>query len=362
MSAVDRATEQASAPSQLREWRRLLGTLLLVLAPVLVLAGAVEGLAWCVGETVPMSMTSTWQDGAPDRIWRAGDGHSYLPYKLARVADLKPEIVVLGPSRANEFRGDLFAPYTFYNAGLTAWTFDQYRRFLDLVARDGYAPKVLVFNLDYWMFSAGFDHYWADRFDEKPPTHVSSLLRVIGQMREDPRRLWHVLPDTGRRHGLLALLSGEGFGADGSLSGRAGAPDAQRLLDDGTSAGTPPVALADRIEPEQVAKFDQFVALAKAKHVALVGVQLPYYQKILNGLNDNSEAGIWREFEGAEWQQRLAAAGVLFFDCADMPEYRDKPEYFIDSLDPDTRVVNQVTKLVLADPRMRSLLPKVAAQ
>ena len=97
--------------------------------------------------------------------------------------------------------------------------------------------------------------------------------------------------------------------------------------------------------------------MAKAKHIALIGIQLPYYGKILNGLNGNPRAGIWREFESAEWQQRFAASGVVFFDFADMPEYRDKPEYFINSLEPDARVVDHIMRLVMADPRVREWLP-----
>jgi hypothetical protein len=361
MSAI--SATQIACRSQLGEWRRFVSVLLLVLSPVIVCGAALEALAWRIGETMPASRTSQWQDRAPDRIWRGGDGHSFLTYKLARMADLKPEIIAVGPSRANDFRGDAVAPYSFYDAGLTGWTFDQYRRFLDLVARDGFAPRALIFNMDYWMFSAGFDHYFVNRFDEHPSTHVADLLRVAGQLRDDPLRLWRGMPSTDRVHGLYAVLAGEGFRADGSMLSHARTtPDAQRLLADGTAPGTPPVELQDHLAPEQIEKFDQFVALAKAKHVALIGIQLPFYEKILNGLNDNPQAGMWREFESASWRQRVAASGVVFFDFADMPEYRDKPEYFVDSLDPDGRVVDHVMRLVTADQRVRALLPKTAPE
>ena len=362
MSAVSGATGAAEGGSQLREWRRFLTVLLLVLSPSLAAGLALESFAWRIGETMPMASVSTWQDGAPGRLWRGGDGHSYLTYKLARVADLKPEVIALGPSRANAFGGDAFAPYSFYNAGLTAWTFDQYRRFVELTARDGYAPRVLVFNLDYWMFSAGFDHYWVDRFDEHPTTHVADLLRVVGQLGSDPASAWRLLVASDRIHGLYGLLAGSGFGADGSLPAAPATADPQRLLSDGTEAGVPPVELADRVAPEQVAKFDRFAALAKSKGIVLIGVQLPFYEKILNGLNGNPQAGIWREFASPERQQHMAAAGVLFFDFADMPEYRDKPEFFSNSLDPNGRLVGQVMQRVTADPRVQAVLPKAGAR
>jgi hypothetical protein len=168
------------------------------------------------------------------------------------------------------------------------------------------------------------------------------------------------LSATDRRHGLFALLTGEGFGPDGTLTPKPTTLDPARLQDDGTEAGTPPAVMAEHLSPEQTANFDQFVALAKSKHVALIGIQLPFYGKILDELNDDPQNGIWREFAGAEWRQHLVDAGVVFFDFADMPEYRDKPEYFIDSLDPDARLVGQVMRRVMADPRVKALLPKTA--
>lgn len=362
MSAVEGAAVPAAERSTLREWRRLIVVLLLVFSPLILAGAALEALSWRIGETMPLAMVSQWQDAAPGRVWRGGDGHSFLAYRVARIDDLKSDIIALGPSRANAFRGDGFAPYSFYNAGQTAWTFDQYRRFLELISRNGYAPRALVFNLDYWMFSSGFDHYWSSRFDPQPETHVANLLRVLGQLTTDPADLFRRLGRADRDHGLYTLLTGEGFGPDGVLTPpKPTTPDPQRLADDGTGAGVPPAVFADRIADEQVAEFERFVAAAKERHVALIGVQLPFYEKVLSGLNDAADAGIWREFQKDEWRQRLGAAGVLFFDFADMPDYRDKPDYFTDSLDPDPRLVGQVMRTVMADPRVRDLLPKAAA-
>jgi len=362
MSAVEGAEVPAAERSGLREWRRLIVSLILVFSPLLLAGATLEGLAWRIGETMPLAMASQWQDAAPGRVWRGGDGHSFLAYRVARIDDLKPEIIALGPSRANAFRGDGFAPYSFYNAGQTAWTFEQYQRFLDMIAHDGYAPRAVVFDLDYWMFSSGFDHYWASRFDPKPETHIANLLRVLGQLTTDPVDLLKRLGRTDREHGLFTLLTGEGFGPDGVLTPKPTTPDPQRLADDGTGAGVPPAVFADRIADEQVEAFERFVAAAKERHVALIGIQLPFYKKVLSALNDSPDAGIWREFQGDKWRQRLAASGVLFFDFADMPDYRDKPEYFTDSLDPDSRVVGQIMRTVMADPRVRDLLPKAAGQ
>ena len=358
MSAVETMTAPLPARSQFGEWGRFIAILVLVMSPLLLAGAALELLAWRVGETMSMPAIAAWQDDAPDRIWKGGDGHSYLTYKLARVAALKPEVVAVGPSRANGFRGDVFAPRSFYNAGQTTWTIEQDRRFLDLIARDGYAPRVLMFNLDYWMFAPGFDHYWSNRFDETPETHVANLMRVFGQLTKAPGDLLRRLPETGREHGLYALLTGEGFAADGTLPAKPTTPDAARLDGDGTEAGIPPAVMAEHMSPDQIAKFDEFAALARAKHVALVGVQLPFYKKIVDGLNADPQNGLWREFQSETWRKHLADTGVVFFDFADSADYRDKPEYFIDSLDPDARAVGNVMRQVTADPRVKAVLAK----
>jgi len=361
MLAADDAVASAAERSQFHEWWRFLSTLVLILSPALIALATLEGLAWWTGESMSVTAASKWQDGAPGRIWRGGDGHSFLPYKLARVADLRPEVLVLGPSRASQFSGKPFAPYSFYDAGQTAWTIEQYRRFLELITRDGYAPHVMVINLDYWMFSPGFDHYWGDRFDDTASPHIAGLLRLVGQLRDNPIALWRRLSAADRLQGLYAVLTGDGFRADGSMMEKPATADPQqRLSEDNAEVGVPPVVVADQMSPDQIANFDKLVALAKQKNVVLVAVQLPYYKKILNALNNNSDAGNWREFESAEWRKHLADSGVAFFDFADMPEYRDKPEYFVDSLDPDRRVVDHVSHLILADPRVATLLPQAA--
>jgi hypothetical protein len=363
MTAAHETAGHVMERSQLREWWRFVSTLVLILSPALVAFATLEGLAWWTGESMSVAAASKWQDSAQGLIWRGGDGHTYLPYKLARVADLKPEVLVLGPSRANQFNGKPFAPYSFYDAGQTAWTIDQYRRFIELITRDGYAPHVMVINLDYWMFSPGFDHYWGARFDDTPSSHIADLLRLVGQLRDDPLGLLRRLPKADRLQGLYAVLTGDGFRGDGSMVEKPSTGDPQQPLStDDIEVGIPPVVVADHMSPDQIANFDRLVALAKEKHIALIAVQLPYYKKILDALNDNPEAGNWREFESAEWRQRLANSGVLFFDSADMPEFCDKPEYFIDSLDPDARLVDHVSRLIVADRRTAPLLPQAAPE
>jgi hypothetical protein len=77
---------------------------------------------------------------------------AWCAYKVARASEVKPDLVYIGSSRGNSFRERMFAPYSFYNAALTAWTIDQMRVMLERLLRVS-SPRVAIISLDYWMFA-----------------------------------------------------------------------------------------------------------------------------------------------------------------------------------------------------------------
>jgi hypothetical protein len=350
------------ARGEAREWRRFVGMLLLALSPSLIVFGLVEAVAWRTGELMSPNAIARWQNEKPGRMWRGGDGRSYLTYKVARVRLLKPEVIMLGQSRARTFTAGDVKPYTFYNAGLTAWTFNQYRRFLELSTAGGYAPHVLFFNFDYWMFSKGFDDIWTTRFYEQPPTNAEAIKFVIDEWLKHPVTLIRRLPAADDLKGIYAILNGDGFGEDGSLISQGSYPaDPRRLDEDGTGVGIAPVQLDAGFADEQIAAFERFVAFAHSKNVTLIGIQVPFYKKILDGLNSDPRAGMWHEFRSDARRQYFESKGIIFFDFADMPEYRDKPQYFVDSLHPDRQIFHDFMQQILADPRVKAVLPNATA-
>jgi hypothetical protein len=337
--------------------------------PTLIATILVEAFAWRVGETASPDAIARWQSEKPERIWRGHDSRSYLTYKLAGVRLLKPEVLVLGESRAALFNGDDLRPYTFYNAGFIAWTFSQYLHFLRLIGSDGYEPRVLIFNLEYWMFSSNFDRHYASRFYTTPLTHADEIKSVIDELwprkwmlMRRPSAVVDLLSAADERKGIAAVLRGDGFRADGSLAVRGGlSADPKRLADDRIAIGKLPVQLDDGFAKDEVASFERFVAFAQAKKISLIGIQMPLYEKILDGLNSDPRAGIWREFRSEARRQYFDREAVLAFDFADMAEYRNKPQHFFDSVHPDAVIAHAVLQRVLADPRVKALLPKAAA-
>jgi hypothetical protein len=77
-------------------------------------------------------------------------------YKLALASVLKPEILVLGSSRANWLRGDVFTA-TFLNAGTAVHSLIEVRLFLESLFKI-HRPRIVIFALDDYWFNPGYQH------------------------------------------------------------------------------------------------------------------------------------------------------------------------------------------------------------
>ena len=336
-------------PEQQRlEARRLAWKIFLVSIPALFLLLALEILAWTLAETRSLEWNAAWQSQHPENSWRNGDGRSNLLFKVARIRHLSPEIVFAGSSRGNYFSEKSFRPYTFYSAGLTCWTFDHYRRFLELIIKDGYKPRIFIFNLDYWMFIEGFDKPWDERFYDKPVSHTSALKFVLTQFLKRPYELLRSLPNTRHFHGIYAILNKDGFLQDGSARPIQPTDDFTRLESDNDQPW-----LADHVSDIQKKSFEKFVASAKANDVKLIGIQLPYYRKLLNIIENNPKSGVWREFNGPDMASYFAKLDVEFYNYSDDAKYTTTPSYWLDLFHPAAPVVADIMARIrqgLPDP------------
>ena len=357
MSMVRQGAAASIPSSQIREALCFLGTILLILVPTFACLAGVEAIAWRVGETWSPAAIARWQSLAPGRMWRDLDGRSYLTYKVARIKLLRPQVIMLGQSRANLVNAGMMKPYTFYNSGQTAWTFDQYRRYLALITKDGYAPKALFFNLDYWMFVDGYDKNWNNAFSESAPTHLEDLKAIIDELATEPRVLLARLSVADNLKGLFAVRNGDGFKADGSMVALPVPSGPHHVDNDGIHVGNLPAVFGDHFDTDDVISFERFTAFARSMNIALIGIQFPFYAKVLNGLNGRAGAAEWRDFRSDARRRYFASNGVLFFDFADMPEYRNVPGDFYDSVHPALNVVQDVMRRVLSDDRVRAILP-----
>ena len=177
-------------------------------------------------------------------------------YRLAQIELRRPRFLVLGSSRVQRFRREMFcaSPHldSFYNSSGTITGVEDLEEFLGALPSD-YAPEILLIGLDSWWLNdstpAGSGRpLELDMSRDRGLTLDSrlfaygELLRAMASSRLTARDAWRVLSghdDGTRRFGLLSWVS-RGFTNDGSLR-----PITRTTPDDYFDRERPPVV--DRV-------------------------------------------------------------------------------------------------------------------
>ncbi|CAA6605833.1 hypothetical protein MTBLM1_70049 [Rhodospirillaceae bacterium LM-1] len=73
-------------------------------------------------------------------------------FKLERIRRLHPDLLVVGSSRATQFRAEMFPGISFYNAAMAATSFPEARTFINWML-PLYRPKVVLLTVDPWWFN-----------------------------------------------------------------------------------------------------------------------------------------------------------------------------------------------------------------
>jgi len=362
-------------------WRLCANLIKLIILPVALTCGFVEWIAWRIGDTKPPALIAQMQTDDPTLLW-GGAGQFFAPVKIAAAERQKPDIIVVGDSRSGQLRSAMFKPYSFYNCTMAAWTFEQDQIVLDRILQV-YTPKVVIFNLDYFMFSSAYEDHW-NRYAKMDLDyrHVDGLRAFLEGAAGKPLDTLSVLPGVtfGRKLnadgtwvlGSPAIRDGSStFRHDGSL-------DYSSLLRNtaGTNVkyllnvlGQVEAGSGTRIDPAQMRRLREFAGQAKQHGITLIGVQLPILQAALDILDAGqdfhqlsqfygSDMAIWRQFEGQETKALFQSMGVIFDDLARIPESAD-PRYFIDAAHPGEYAVLAAVVQMLKDPRARAALPEV---
>lgn len=298
-------------------------------------------------------------------------------FKQARTALLQPEVVFIGSSRGNSFRADMFRPYRFYNAAVTAWTIDQTRVMLDRMTRNA-SPKVAIIALDYWMFadqwatpmealrSMNFDSWWmykyrANRALLESIVRSPSVLpaRVVPLLRGQPKPTRENLDFLG----VDAMLHEVGFRPDGSFLQPAGSratPDFDKNYMGSVLSAFPG---GRRYDQKQGDALERLTALAQQRGVQLIAVQLPVAKSARDYLDNEKSyhrsAGLWRESHTEERRDILHELGVPYYDLSRL---LDDNTDFLDAAHPTEKAMIKVLLHLSEQPEIRAALPKLDTQ
>lgn len=342
--------------------------------------GAAEWAGFRTGVTLTPTQVAAAQESDKNILW-LGPLKDWAAYKLARIADRQPEVVMIGHSRCNQFRSAMFAPYSMYNACLSAWTPRQIYQMIDKATTISH-PKIIIFALDYFMFSEDYVKAYTVNatmdYSFGVKRHLHQLLTFLRNL-SDPRAMMATLaapepdiyhdPDTAEPVqsvlvGYEALRAKAGYRYDGSFLYPYGERlQAAEINKDAANYVGRSFSGAPAMSKEQIAWLRRIAALGKERGVRLVALQLPFFVPAIRFLDDDPRyhpyAGVWREFESDATRQTLRDLGIAFFDTMRDPVDEDERN-FVDPAHPNEGGdLALLLHLLVQEPTFREIFPRI---
>ena len=305
------------------------------------------------------------QRNHPEQIVLPYDLRHNAAFKLARMAQERPEVVWISTSRAGTFRADLFAPYSFYNLSFTAWTTGQTAELFERATRL-HRPRAAILSLDHFLFADRWEEWFAIKREmqyDHPLTYLrGSLLDFARTATRHPGTFRDYLTAPSAFVGTQSILHQEGFRNDGSyVYSPAHLADARsRYMNAETLAETLPRApgLSSWLKQPIV----RMAEIARERGVRLVGVQLPFIRSGVALLDREQNAangfGAWREFATEETRAWLRSLGGPLFDLARLT-MADEPSSFVDAYHLAEDGAARVMLHLLKNPDFRALFPRI---
>jgi hypothetical protein len=351
------------------EWRHFAKVLLLVIStPVILSCLLAKFAAWKMGDTIPFEEVALAQAKNPKLLYMPTRDVNVARYKLARVAQERPDILLMGESRGMSFRAAMFAPYSCYNLSVPASTMDAQLALLNRLP-EGYKPKAVFLNLDFFVLDSSYAGIhakyatpnlearpWTDYFEALHDSYLNLLTHPesISPRSHDPL---YGLPSIGSR----PAYSSYGMRSDGSFT-----LYANQLEEAGTTPPNfdvfvknpnMPLYPADHLDAFEVSKFEKFVRLTQDKGIALVCFQPPVFGPILREVRQTSRYRLLEDFEARAKQGYFDRLGVTFFDFIQFPPWSENSAYFMDPFHPLEVLDAEMVLKMSEDSRVKAILP-----
>ncbi|MBX9467207.1 MAG: hypothetical protein KL839_04885 [Rhizobium sp.] len=320
------------------------------------------------GEFVPAWMVARAQKaGIPLLVLQRYSDHNFS-LKVSAANAQRPEVLVLGSSRTNQWRSKHFYPYTFYNAGNISARINDLQAVLDRLTYD---PRVIIFSLDFFMFS----DRWAPHAENVAkndivfPSEAAYILRkLLRDITFGSAPYFPTLrePIYGQMAvGLQAAQLGNGFRSDGSYqygavySGKADGIVTPERAFERIELGKQPFMFGDSSDPGQKVAFLNFVNEAKSRGINLVALTTAYQPPVVEAMASSPRHGLWREFRSTEFQSWIKHAGVLAFDFTDTASFNGSEDEFIDSFHPSEPAFSKQLLTMWTRKEFSDLLPRL---
>jgi hypothetical protein len=346
--------------------------LLLFVGPFIAVAALAVLALISTGEMIPVRFVAWLQTfNRPFVFLPKFSDHTYK-LKQEAIRLRRPQILVLGSSRANQWRSGMFRPEEFYNGGNAIFLQRDFARILEEFG--DYAPRVIIFSIDYFTFTDAWEETYKSQSRSDigwpwSPEFIKILSGLMSELVTDPKSLVPLRTDgiyEAYALGLYAAQTGTGARIDGSYQyGHAirGFPQitVQSAVEAIHLGRQWPVLPGSNLGERQRQELQRFATLAKAKGITLIGITMPFAPELARALDESSRHEVWKNFQSDETRQWLQDLGILYFDFTRLDSFGGKSDEFVDPFHPSEPAYIRMLLTMLRNPMFRSVFPKMNA-
>ncbi|GEM_PF-6103582 len=313
------------------------------LAPLGVIYIAFVGLSIKSGEALPVPMAVERQRGGEIYLYGVTDLSTSFAFKLLSTKAIQPEVMVIGSSRALQFRREFFNRFDgrFYNASIPALNGQELEMFLSRIPAESF-PRLVILSLDSLLYVTPIPFYTTADPNEFMSLNINDILSGHNRAMQRLFQGYVTLPDMLNPQenvyqapvlGIRAVQVSSGFRPDGSLQrGDLVLDPSLALINDDVQQYD--VALeSDHMNEAEFVALDRALSIFAAHGTQVIGVLPPVSPRMYAHIsslqnNDNYLSVVPR------LQSIFASHGYSLFDYSDPAQFGAQEIDFMDVLHP----------------------------
>lgn len=258
-------------------------------------------------------------------------------YKLINANRKQADVLVLGTSRAMQFR-EIYFKSSFYNCGGSVHgNYREYKNFLENLT---YTPKILILDLDSWVFNDNWNKFEKDytEFEEIIPVERTKIVMAKQILLDFINEKWtfESINRYPNNVGFNGRIKDDGFYSDGSyhygevgrditLSTDYGFVDTFNRID----AGKLRFEYGEHIDEDTLAQLEELLEYCADNNIYVVAYQAPFAPSVYERMAESGNYGYLEEISPA-CEKLFNKYGFEYYDYSDVSGLGITDEYFVD--------------------------------
>ena len=292
--------------------------------------------------------------------------------KLLALDYYNPEVVTIGNSRVNNFRKNMFKPYSFYNLSRITTKFNEIKLELSRLDSSSNLRVVFVIIEPFRFRMTEQDKVKTDKYSD-PRRTTKKTLEIVNKKNRYLFKNSNIFkPELYPNNiGIKAVTKDRGFRSlDGSVKlGRQSHLELskQKKRMQNYNARYPNLDKKEifrhyncDLNPNMIRSYIELVDFAKSKNITIVGFTPPYSQHVQDIMNaDTTKYRLWHQFNSEAFQSKLKSISGYYYNFVDFGKINSNTYEMIDLIHPSEKICAKMLLSMLEDGALAKLFPKI---